>query len=156
MIRILIIAVFTCASSLHADPAELTRTSVAGFVQSRSDVRCSFSVEVRQVTVDKAAHRQKYYHGHYDDQHQYVCSGVSIVLNGRKIKVPEAAYSDLCFLQSVAPPEPQEDGTWMVRIDGGSGGESYKVELVFNDTRLLERRFGPTEGTEKITETKKF
>ena len=156
MIRVLIIAVFACALPLHADPAELTQTSTAGFVQSRLDVRCSFSVGVRQVTLDKVVHKQKYYHGHYDDQHQYVCSGVSIALNGRKIEVPEAAYCDLCFLQSVAPPEPQEDGTWMVRIDGGSGGESYKVELIFNDTKLLERRFGFTEGTDKITEIKKF
>ena len=125
-------------------------------MRSASDVRRSFSIEVRQITLDKAAHRRKYYHGHYDDQHEYVCSEVSIFLNGRKIKVPEAAYSDLCYLQSIAPPDPQEDGTWMVRIDGGSAGESYKVELIFNDTKVLERRLGPTEGQEKITETKKF
>lgn len=156
MIRLLIIAVFACALPLQADPAELTRMSTSGFVQSRADVRRSFSVEVSQVTIDKLAHKQKYYHGHYDDRHEYVCSGVSIFLNGRKIKVPAAAYSDLCFLRSVAPPSPQEGGTWVVRLDGGSGGESYKVELVFNDTKLLERRFGFTEGTEKITETKKF
>ena len=156
MIRILIIAIFAFALPLHADPIELTRSSIDGFVRSSSDVRYSFSVEVRQVTIDKVAHRQKYYHGHYDDQHEYVCSELSIFLNGWKIKVPEAAYSDLCFLQSIAPPDPQEDGTWMVRIDGGSAGESYKIELIFNDKRLLERRFGFTEGTERITEIKKF
>ena len=156
MIRILIIAAFAYALPLRADPIELTRTSIEGFVRSSSDVRCSFSVEARQVTLDKVAHKRTYYHGHYDDQHEYVCSEVSILLNGRRIKIPEAAYTDLCYLQSIAPPDPQEDGTWMVRIDGGSAGESYKIELIFNDTKLLERRFGFTEGPEKITEIKKF
>ena len=156
MTRLLITVILACALPLHADPIELTRTCIEGFVRSPSDVRCSFSIEVRQITLDKVAHRRKYHHGHYDDQHEYVCSEVFIFLNGTKIKVPEAAYSDLCYLQSIVPPDPQQDGTWMVRIDGGSAGESYKVELTFNDTKLLERRLGPTEGQEKITETKKF
>src|SRR5262245_30268533 len=127
MTRTLIIAIFACALPLRADPIELTRSSIEGFVHSSSDVRCSFSVEVRQVTLDKVAHKRNYYHGHYDDQHEYVCSEVSISLNGRKIKIPETAYSDLCYLQSIAPPDPQEDGTWMIRLDGGSAGASYKA-----------------------------
>ena len=149
MIRILIVTFLACAMPLEADPIEMTHSLIEGLVHSNSDVKCSFRVEIHQVTLDKVVHKRKYYHGHYDDQHEYVCSGVSIFLNGRKIKIPAAAYSDLCNLQSVAPPEPLERGRWMVRIEGGCAGESYRVDLVFNDKKLLERRFagGEDQGT---------
>jgi len=156
MIRILIYTLFVCALLVRADPIELSHLLIEGNVSHSANGTYPFRVEVRQVTVDRVAHKQKYYYGHYDDKRQYVCSSVAISLNGKSIEVPETAYSDLCYLQSIAPLELMEDGRWMVGIQGGSGGESYEVQLIFNAAKLLERRVAFDDPDKKPVDVRKF
>jgi hypothetical protein len=156
VIRILIIILLVCAPSLRADPIEMTHTLIEGNAASSVVGTYPFRVEVRQVTADKAVHKPNHRYGHYDNQHEYVCSRVSISLNGKSIRVPDAAYSDLCYLQAVEPPELQEDGRWMVLIEGGSGGESYEVQLIFDASKLLERRVAFMVPEKKTVEVRKF
>lgn len=146
-----VIAFFSCVMAVLADPIELTHTVIEGRVSYSSNGTYPFRVEVRQTNLDKVVYKQKHYFGHYEDQRAYVCSSVSISLNDKQIEVPKAAYLDLCYLQSIRPPELMEDGRWMFAIEGGSAGESYEVQLIFSDSKVVERRLAFDESAEKKT-----
>jgi hypothetical protein len=118
---------------------EITHTSTSGFVYNEKG-RFPFSVEANLVPFDKSIHKQRYW-GRDGGIPSFVCSAFSITLNGQPIEIPKKAFSDLGEITSVSAPSDHENDTWIVTVSGGDAGGSYEVELIFNDKKLLERRF---------------
>ena len=134
--RFVIFLVLTASISFAQ---ELTDLSLAGFVYN-SQSRIPFSLEAKLVQFELGVHKLRYY-GADGGEPRFICRSLSIALGNQEIAIPEKAFSDLGDIASISPPFDSENGTWTVTIIGGDAGGSYRVDLIFNNRRLLERKF---------------
>ena len=73
-----------------------------------------------------------------------MCSGFTVSIGGKNIRIPNKAYSDLEDIFTITRIEGEDEGghkLWSAKIEGGSGAGSYELEFIFDSERLLERRF---------------
>lgn len=155
--KILVAAMFLdCPISSKAAPQEITHTIISGYVCNETS-RFRYDVEVRLVPISKDLN-QRHYMG-AAVKGEFLCTKLAIAFDGAQIKIPKRAYADLAEITSVSSPDDADNGTWTLRVAGGSGGETYAIDFFFNQTRLLERRFidqYPTSQGKKYSRVEKF
>lgn len=144
------------AVSLEAQT--VTRQLIEGIAYSpAADAGVPFAIEVKLVPFDKETHKEKSYHGTDETPPYFVCSELSITINGKKIAIPREAIADLANITDINSPNGEENKTWVMLVSGGENAGAYEVELVFNDEKLIQRRFVDifNEGEERVYYDKK-
>ncbi len=138
------------AVSLQAQ--SVTRQLIEGIAYSPTAEESPFAIEIKVVPFDKETHKEKSYHGTDETTPYFVCSELSITINGKKIAIPREAVADLANISDINSPYGEGNKTWVVLVRGGENAGAYEVELVFNDEKLVERRFVDisNEGEERV------
>lgn len=90
---------------------------------------------------DQSSHQEKSYYGREQGLPAYVCEEFALTINGRQIAIPREAIADLGKILDFESPYQAENNTWIIFVTGGDGGGAYEVEMVCDDTRLVQRRF---------------
>jgi hypothetical protein len=125
-------------ASLQAQ--DITRTFKEGFAYTE-DGRVPFSVDIKMTPFDQSYHQGGPYYGREEGLPAYVCEEFSLTINGRPLAIPRESFSDLSEILDFESPYQDENSSWIILVTGGDGGGAYEVEMVFDDTRLLQRRF---------------
>ena len=131
---------FSLLNGASLEAQDITRLLSEGFTY-RDDDRVPFSVEIKLTPFDSAAHQEKSYHGRDGDSPAYVCEEFSFTVNGAKIAIPREAIADLSEILDFDSPYGAENKTWIIMVRGGDGGGAYEMEMIFDDAKLVQRRF---------------
>ena len=149
---------FSILSGASLKAQDITRLLSEGFTY-RDDDRVPFSVEIKLTPFNKDTHQEKSYHGRDGDLPAYVCDEFSFTVNGAKIAIPSEAIADLSEILDFDSPYGAENKTWIITVRGGDGGGAYEMEMTFDDTKLVQRRFviyHDENGEPEYYDTKKF
>lgn len=134
-------ALFLCllhGVSLQAQ--DITRTFKEGFAYTE-DGRVPFSVDIKMTPFDQSYHQGRSYYGREEGLPAYVCEEFSLIINGRQIAIPREAIADLSEILDFESPYRDENRSWIILVTGGDGGGAYELEMVFDESRLVQRRF---------------
>jgi hypothetical protein len=73
---------------------------------------------------------------------------VSLILDGKPVHIPEAAYVDLIDLRSGTRPVWIHGSHFLLYLEGADAGESYRVRFMIENHRIVKREIWPGEFPE--------
>lgn len=144
-------------TTISLEAQSLTRQLIEGIAYNQEAEKTPFTIEVKMAPFDKDTHKEKSYYGTDESTPFFVCSDLSITINGKKVAIPREAIADLADISDINSPNSEENKSWVLLVRGGENAGAYEVELVFNEEKLVQRRFVDifNEGEERVFYDKK-
>ncbi|MEO8207234.1 MAG: hypothetical protein ABI615_13720 [Chthoniobacterales bacterium] len=140
--QFLLLALLAATAYTASAAADPTKISVKGFTHAADDKqKIPFTIEAKQAPY-KATDTPLVAMGTDGGKvtPKFICTALSLTIGGKKMEIPEKAFSDLCDISQIAPPRYQM-GFWLMTVKGGSGPTAYNAEYMFDPTHVLERGY---------------
>ncbi|MEO6053177.1 MAG: hypothetical protein ABIP97_04120 [Chthoniobacterales bacterium] len=145
-VRHFLLLALLAATACTASAADPTHIVAKGMTQTVTVKRVPYTIEATQAPykADTAANANNAKPPCGSDNGKvtpkFICTSLSITIDGKKMELPEKAFTDLSDITAFKSPS-FEMGHWLVPVKGGHESAAYEVEYMFKDTKLIERGY---------------